>query len=113
MFDMAIDPEYAQEKFRRSLDREDFKLAMEAARDVPNVALIDALKLTILAARNERSAYAAFARRLLARIVAEVSPPLCDAATVAHLLCDVEEGKLVSEKLRPPLETVIAGERLL
>ncbi len=81
-------------RFRRAIDRQALWAAEDAARELPNLPLEDALKLVYLYAEKDSPKYEAAARRWLGRYLDERSPSLLDFAQMAARLTE-----------RPPAQT--------
>jgi hypothetical protein len=66
----------AHVRFRRAIEREALWMAEDAARELPNLPLDDALKLVRLYGEKESPKYEKAALRWLQRYLAEGSPRL-------------------------------------
>jgi hypothetical protein len=86
-------------KFARALAGNAYRTALMLAYELQQLTLDDAAQLTILAGAKDPQRFPAMARRLFARIIEEVKPPLSAVAIVGQPLADVEAGDLASEKL--------------
>ena len=69
--------------FRRALARGNLTVAEIVAREVGHIDLREALELTALVARSDRSRARRMGARWLERWLAEAKPPIDDAVTVA------------------------------
>jgi hypothetical protein len=104
---------HVRTKFDRVLRGGNYRAAYLLALELDRIELDDALALTVLAAEQAPDEYPKLARRLVARIAAEIRPPLPALAIVTNLLADAGgDGHLPASKLLPPLQRVIAGERV-
>ena len=76
----------AQVRFRRAIERRALWAAEDAARELPNLSLEDALQLVHLYAERESPKFEPAARRWLVRYLTEGSPGLLDIAKVTASL---------------------------
>jgi len=76
----------AHVRFRRAIERRALWMAEDAARELPNLPLEDALQLVHLYAERESPKYEKAALRWLERYLAEGSPRLRQFAAVAQQL---------------------------
>jgi hypothetical protein len=76
----------AHVRFRRAIERRALWLAEDAARELPNLPLEDALKLVYLYAEKESPKFEPAARRWLVRYLSEGTPSLVDVAKVTTSL---------------------------
>ena len=74
---------HAQVRFRRAIERRALWAAEDAARELPNLSLEDALQLVHLYAERESPKYEKAALRWLERYLTEGSPRLQHFAEVA------------------------------
>jgi hypothetical protein len=74
---------HAQVRFRRAIERRALWLAEDAARELPNLSLEDALQLVHLYAERGSPKYEKVAMRWLERYVTEDAPRLTHFAEVA------------------------------
>jgi hypothetical protein len=74
---------HANVRFRRAIERRALWLAEDAARELPNLPLSDALQLVHLYAERGSPKYEKAAMRWLERYLTESAPPLKHFATVA------------------------------
>jgi hypothetical protein len=82
----------AHARFRRAIERRALWMAEDAARELPNLSLEDALQLVHLYAERGAPKYEKAALRWLERYLAESSPRLRQAAEVtASLAARLEE----------------------
>jgi hypothetical protein len=77
---------HAHVRFRRALERRALWMAEDAARELPNLPLQDALQLVHLYAERGSPKYEKAAMRWLERYLAESSPALKHFAEIAHEL---------------------------
>jgi hypothetical protein len=77
---------HAQVRFRRAIERRALWLAEDAARELPNLSLSDALQLVHLYAERGSPKFEPAARRWLVRYLTEGTPGLKDAAKVTASL---------------------------
>lgn len=73
-------------RFRRAIERRALWLAEDAARELPNLSLQDALQLVHLYADRGSPKFEPAARRWLIRYLSEGTPSLEDVATVTASL---------------------------
>ena len=73
------------------------------AFELERLSLDEVVQLTILAGAQDPQCFPAMARRLFARIIEEVKPPLSAVAIVGQLLADVEAGDLSPTNCGEPL----------
>ena len=71
-----------QVRFRRAIERRALWAAEDAARELPNLRLEDALQLVRLYAEQDSRKFEPAARRWLVRYLTEGSPGLLDIAQV-------------------------------
>ncbi|MGH3136535.1 MAG: hypothetical protein ACRDPV_08595 [Gaiellaceae bacterium] len=76
----------AHARFRRAVERRALWMAEDAARELPNLALEDALQLVHLYAERGSPKFEPAARRWLVRYLTEGSPSLRDVAKVTASL---------------------------
>ena len=76
----------AQVRFRRAIERRALWAAEDAARELPNLRLEDALQLVHLYAERDSPKFEPAARRWLVRYITEGSPGLLDIAKVTASL---------------------------
>jgi hypothetical protein len=81
---------HARVRFRRAIERRALWMAEDAARELPNLPLEDALKLVRLYAEKESPKYEKAALRWLERYLAEGSPRLRHFAEVTDSLAKLE-----------------------
>ena len=81
----------AHVRFRRAIERRALWMAEDAARELPNLSLVDALQLVHLYAESGVPKYEKAALRWLERYMAESSPRLRHVAEVTE---DVKPPKL-------------------
>jgi len=79
---------HAQVRFRRAIERRALWLAEDAARDLPNLSLADALQLVHLYAERGSPKFEPAARRWLVRYLTEGTPGLDDVAKVSASLAN-------------------------
>jgi hypothetical protein len=79
---------HAYARFRRSIERRALWGAEDAARELPQLPLDDALQLVFLYAEKESPKYEKAALRWLARYLAEEEPRLLAYATMAASLAE-------------------------
>jgi hypothetical protein len=77
---------HAHVRFRRAIERRALWLAEDAARELPNLPLEDALQLVHLYAERGSPKYEKAALRWLGRYLDEHSPTLAQLAKVTHEL---------------------------
>jgi hypothetical protein len=77
---------HALVRFRRAIERRALWMAEDAARELPNLSLEDALKLVHLYAEHESPKFEPAARRWLVRYLTEGTPSLKDVARVTASL---------------------------
>jgi len=82
---------HAQARFRRAIERRALWLAEDAARELPNLPLEDALQLVHLYAERGSPKYEKAALRWLARYLDEHSPTLHQFASVTRDLATRQE----------------------
>lgn len=75
-------------RFRRALERRNLAAAEDAARELPALALDDALQLVRLYGERGSPKYERAAMRWLERYLAEAHPSLHDVAQVSALLVE-------------------------
>ena len=81
---------HASVRFRRAIERRALWLAEDAARELPNLPLEDALQLVHLYAERGSPKFEPAARRWLVRYLTEGSPGLRDIAKVTASLAKRE-----------------------
>jgi hypothetical protein len=81
---------HAQVRFRRAIERRALWLAEDAARELPNLPLQDALQLVHLYAERGSPKYEKAALRWLERYLTESSPRLPHFAELASDLAKLE-----------------------
>jgi len=81
---------HAHARFRRAIERRALWLAEDAARELPNLALEDALQLVHLYFERGSPKAEPAARRWLVRYLTEGSPGLRDIARVTQSLARLE-----------------------
>ncbi len=79
---------HAHVRFRRAIERRALWLAEDAARELPNLALEDALQLVHLYAERGSPKYERAAMRWLERYLTEFSPRLRHFAEIAMSLAE-------------------------
>ncbi|MGL6279624.1 MAG: hypothetical protein ACRC50_08745 [Gaiella sp.] len=79
---------HAYARFRRALERRNLAAAEDAARELPALALDDALQLVHLYAERRSPKYERAALRWLERYLEEGRPSLADVAQVSALLVE-------------------------
>jgi hypothetical protein len=86
---------HAHARFRRAMERRALWMAEDAARELPNLPLEDALQLVRLYAEKESPKFERAAMRWLERYLTECSPRLQHFAEITSSLaeCDVEAGE--------------------
>jgi hypothetical protein len=77
---------HAHVRFRRAIERRALWMAEDAARELPNLPLEDALQLVHLYAERGSPKFEPAARRWLVRYLTEGTPGLRDVAKVATSL---------------------------
>lgn len=77
---------HAHVRYRRAIERRALWAAEDAARELPNLPLEDALQLVHLYAEKESPKFEAAAKRWLGRYLEERSPTLLDFAQMAASL---------------------------
>ena len=82
---------HAHVRFRRAIERRALWLAEDAARELPNLPLEDALKLVHLYAERGSPKYEKAALRGLERYLTEGSPRLRHFAEVVESLAKLEQ----------------------
>jgi hypothetical protein len=80
----------AQVRFRRAIERRALWLAEDAARELPNLSLADALQLVHLYAERGSPKFEPAARRWLVRYLSDGTPSLRDVARVTESLAELE-----------------------
>jgi hypothetical protein len=93
---------HAHLRFRREIERRALWLAEDAARELPNLALVDALQLVHLYAERGSPRFEPAARRWLVRYLTEGTPSLKDVAKVTarfatylREMAEMADGKLI------------------
>jgi len=84
---------HAHVRFRRAIERRALWAAEDAARELPNLPLEDALHLVHLYAERGSPKFERAALRWLERYLAEGSPSLGHFAKVAHDLAGRQESR--------------------
>ena len=86
---------HAHARFRRAIERRALWLAEDAARELPNLSLPDALQLVHLYAERGSPKFEPAARRWLVRYLTEGTPDLQDVAKVTASLaaCDPQTSR--------------------
>ena len=82
---------HAHVRFRRAIERRALWMAEDAARELPNLPLEDALQLVHLYAERGSPKFEPAARRWLVRYLTEGTPGLRDVAKVATSLAKLED----------------------
>lgn len=95
-------------ELRQTIDAGDFDAARRLAVRVPEVGLLDALRLTLLAKSSEPELFEPMARRWLARFVTEMNPAPPELQRTSTLLARVGDGSLPATEAAAPLEQVAA-----
>lgn len=80
----------ARARFRRAIERRALWMAEDAARELPNLALEDALQLVHLYAERGSPKFEPAARRWLVRYLTDGTPSLKDVARVTASLAQRE-----------------------
>ena len=83
---------HAQERFRRAIERRALWAAEDAARELPNLSLEDALQLVHLYAERDSPKYERAALRWLERYLVESEPRLRHFAEVTASLAGCDPG---------------------
>jgi hypothetical protein len=83
---------HARIRFRRAIERRPFWLAEDAARELPNLPLVDALQLVHLYAERGSPKFERAALRWQERYPAEGSPRLRHFAEITAALAKREAG---------------------
>jgi len=83
---------HAYVRFRRAIERRALWMAEDAARELPNLSLEDALQLVHLYAERGSPKYERAALRWLERYLTEGSPTLGHFAAVTRDLAQLGEG---------------------
>jgi hypothetical protein len=81
---------HAHVRFRRAIEHRALWMAEDAARELPNLPLEDALQLVHLYAERGSPKYEKAARRWLVRYLSEGSPSLRDVEKVTVILAKLE-----------------------
>jgi len=89
MFDVTADA-HAHVRFRRAIERRALWLAEDAARELPNLSLPDALQLVHLYGERGSPKFEPAARRWLVRYLTEGTPGLRDVARVTASLAECD-----------------------
>jgi hypothetical protein len=79
---------HARVRFRRAIERRALWMAEDAARELPNLPLEDALLLVHLYAERESPKFQPAARRWLVRYLSEGTPSMRDVAKVTASLAE-------------------------
>ena len=93
----------AQVRFRRAIERRALWAAEDAARELPNLSLEDALQLVHLYAERESPKFEPAARRWLVRYLTEGSPGLLDIAQVMANLATLRVDQAATSRNVPPV----------
>ena len=80
---------HAHARFRRAIERRALWMAEDAARELPNLPLEDALQLVHLYAERGSPKFEPAARRWLVRYLTEGTPSIKDVAKVTASLAQV------------------------
>lgn len=97
--------------FKQAIDRRDFDAARSIASTAPDLDLLDALDLTLLAAEEEPTLYSPLARRWLARFVYERAPRPAELQQTGRVLGRVREGAMAGSEARRVLERIVESGR--
>ena len=89
MFEVTAEA-HAHVRFRRAIERRALWLAEDAARELPNLSLPDALQLVHLYAERGSPKFEPAARRWLVRYLTEGTPGLRDVARVTASLAECD-----------------------
>jgi hypothetical protein len=81
----------AHVRFRRAIERRALWMAEDAARELPNLPLEDALQLVRLYAERGSPKFQPAARRWLVRYLSEGTPSMRDVAKVTASLANLED----------------------
>jgi hypothetical protein len=81
---------HAHVRFRRAIERRALWLAEDAARELPNLSLPEALQLVHLYAERGSPKFEPAARRWLVRYLTEGTPGLRDVARVTASLAECD-----------------------
>jgi hypothetical protein len=81
---------HAHVRFRRAIERRALWLAEDAARELPNLSLPEALQLVHLYAERGSPKFEPAARRWLVRYLTEGTPGLQDVAKVTASLAECD-----------------------
>jgi hypothetical protein len=81
---------HAHARFRRAIERRALWLAEDAARELPNLSLADALQLVHLYGERGSPKFEPAARRWLVRYLTEGTPGLRDVARVTASLAECD-----------------------
>jgi hypothetical protein len=92
-------------RFRRAIQRRALWLAEDAARELPNLPLEDALQLVHLYAERGSPKYEKATLRWLERYLAEAEPTLVQFARLAGALARLADGAEDSPPARQPRRT--------
>ena len=76
-------PDHARTVFKRALQRENLLAAEAAARELPQISLVDALELTLLFARKDPRRHQRVAARWLLRYLEEHPDATIEEAALA------------------------------
>ena len=98
------DTEYGA--FRTALRTGSFQLAMQKARHLPNLSLLDTLELTLLAADRGDDRTDEMAVRWIGRLVAERRVTLWEVEWATQRLRDAKEGR--GSEAGPALRKLVA-----
>jgi hypothetical protein len=82
----------ASGRLRTALNTRSYGLAVNLARELPHVALADAIRLTCLAASKDSKRFDALAVRVVARLIEERRLSLNDVIWACRRLQDCREG---------------------
>ena len=97
-------------RFRRALDRGQINFALEAAAELPNVALDEALQLCALLASTGDERFLAAARRWLARFAEEKRPSLNELQIAGAALAELgtnPDSAIARDTLQQLLEPLV------
>jgi len=89
MFEVTAEA-HAHVRFRRAIERRALWLAEDAARELPNLSLPDALQLVHLYGERGSPKFGPAARRWLVRYLTEGTPGLRDVARVTASLAECD-----------------------
>jgi len=97
--------------FRQALKTGGWRMAKQAARELPRIGLDDALGLTLMSFTKEPGRYERLARRWLEKFMDEQEPSLDEVAYAAELLRDLkpDHEQAVFDAIKPMLRLKLAG----